>query len=124
MNREGILKGLIKEKGMNLKEFSEIINIPYTTLHSMLKRGIGNASVDNVIKICRGLAITVDELEEMAEIGKIIETNKLSESEREIIKLFRSLSNESKMKAKWKLEGYAEALKEEEAKNRKKMLPN
>lgn len=33
----------------------------------MLSKGLGRASVDNVIKICRALGITVDELQEMAD---------------------------------------------------------
>lgn len=66
MRRTEILRGLIQDTGLNLKAFSEKAGIPYTTLRSMLERGIGNASVDNVIKICKTLGITVEELEEMA----------------------------------------------------------
>lgn len=66
MRRTEVLKELIKDTGLNLKAFSEKADIPYTTLRSMLERGIGNASVDNVIKICKTLGITVEELEEMA----------------------------------------------------------
>lgn len=32
----------------------------------MLERGIGNASVNNVIKVCRGLGITIEDLEKLA----------------------------------------------------------
>lgn len=32
----------------------------------MLSRGIGKASVDNVIKVCKGLGITTDDLERLA----------------------------------------------------------
>lgn len=67
MEREEIIRNLIKEKGMSIKSFAELIDIPYTTLHSMLERGIGKASVDNVIKVCRALGITVDELESLSE---------------------------------------------------------
>ena len=66
MKRTEILKQLIEDTELNLKAFSEKANIPYTTLRSMLARGIGNASVDNVIKICKTLGITVEELENMA----------------------------------------------------------
>lgn len=69
MTREEYIKKLIKEKGMSLKSFAEKINLPYTTFHSMLNRGIGKASVDNVIKICKGLDITVEELEYLAKEG-------------------------------------------------------
>ena len=67
MNRTVILKGLIEDTGLSLKAFSEKAEIPYTTLRSMLERGIGNASVDNVIKICKTLNISVEQLEVMAD---------------------------------------------------------
>lgn len=64
--RTEIIKNLIEEKAPSTKAFAESINMPYTTLRSMLQRGIGNASVDNVIKVCKGLNITTDQLEKMA----------------------------------------------------------
>lgn len=70
MKRTKILKELIEDTGMNMKAFARKANIPYTTLRSMLSRGIGNASVDNVIKVCQALDITVDELQNMAKEGK------------------------------------------------------
>lgn len=70
MQRAKILKELIVKNGMSIKAFSEEVGIPYTTLYSILERGIGKASVDNVIKICRALGITVDELQEMAKMSE------------------------------------------------------
>ena len=66
MKRTEVLRGLIDDTGLSLKAFSEKAGIPYTTLRSMLERGIGNASVNNVIKICKTLGITIEELGEMA----------------------------------------------------------
>lgn len=71
MERTEIIKNLIKDTGLSLKAFSEKADIPYTTLYSILDRGIGNASVDNVIKICKTLGITVEELEEMSNKNSI-----------------------------------------------------
>lgn len=68
MNRTEVLKKLINETGLSMRAFSEKAAIPNTTLHSMLERGIGNASVDNVIKVCKTLGITVEQLEEMTKI--------------------------------------------------------
>lgn len=65
--RAEIIENLIEKKAPNKKAFAESVNIPYTTLRSMLERGIGNASVDNVIKVCKGLGITIDQLEKMAD---------------------------------------------------------
>jgi transcriptional regulator with XRE-family HTH domain len=64
--RVEVIKNLLKEQGYTQKSFAEKIDIPYTTLYSILDRGVGKASVDNVIKICRGLGITTDQLEAMA----------------------------------------------------------
>lgn len=66
MNREAIIKDLIKKKGMSIKTFSEFAGLPYTTLHSMLERGIGKASVDNVILVCKALGVSIEDLENMA----------------------------------------------------------
>lgn len=74
MRRSEIIERLIKEAGYNKKTFAEKIGMPPTTLSSMLTRGIGNASVDNVIKVCKGLGITTDQLEEMAKNSSDIST--------------------------------------------------
>lgn len=81
MKREDIIRKLIKESGMNMKSFAESIDMPYTTLYTMLNKGIGNASVDNVLKICKGLGITVEELEALAD-G---ENNKMRKGDANII---------------------------------------
>lgn len=67
MEKAKILERLIKEQGYNLKSFAEKCGIPYTTLYGIIKNGVGRASVDNVIIICKHLGIKIEELEEMAE---------------------------------------------------------
>lgn len=64
--RTEVLKLLINDTGLSKKAFAEKIGLPPTTLRSMLSRGVGNASVDNVLKVCKGLNITTEILEEMA----------------------------------------------------------
>ncbi len=56
------LKSFILERHKSIREFCLLIDIPYTTLDSIFKRGIGNSSLTNVIKVCRGLNISVDDL--------------------------------------------------------------
>lgn len=64
MDRNELILKLIKQAGYSsVKAFAEKCGMPYTTLHSMLKRGIGNASIDNVMLICKNLGITVEQLE-------------------------------------------------------------
>jgi repressor LexA len=68
MEKAAIIEKLITEKGFSSKRnFAEHIDMPVTTLQSILKRGVGKASINNVLRICKGLGITADELERMAE---------------------------------------------------------
>ena len=56
------LKELIIERYGSLREFTPHTGLPYTTVHTILKRGIDNSSVENVIAICRALHISADAL--------------------------------------------------------------
>jgi phosphopantothenate synthetase len=60
-----ILAEMVDKKGSR-RAFAERIGVPPTTLQSMLTRDLSRASVTNVIDVCRGLGITVEELEKMA----------------------------------------------------------
>lgn len=66
MKKAEILANLIEKTQLSRKAFAEKIGMPATTLQSILTRGVSKASVDNVIKICRGLEITTEDLERMA----------------------------------------------------------
>ena len=48
--------------------------MPYSTLLSILKN-VGGASIDNVIKICKGLNITTDDIEKAVSTNKGYYTN-------------------------------------------------
>jgi len=61
-----VLAELIDRRGSR-RAFAESIGLPPTTLQSMLTRGVGRASIDNVMKVCRALGITVEQLESMAQ---------------------------------------------------------
>ena len=62
MSKEDVVESLIKGSHRTVKDFARAIDLPYTTLLGMLKRGLGTASVDNIIKVCKGLGITVEQL--------------------------------------------------------------
>lgn len=62
MTIEDKLKELILKRYHSVREFTIENDIPYTTIHSIFKRGIGNSSVNNVIKICKALGISADAL--------------------------------------------------------------
>lgn len=59
---ENKIKELIIEKYGSVKRFAEKVNVPYTTIDTILKRGLLNSNVLNVIKICNELNIDVNEL--------------------------------------------------------------
>ena len=64
MTIEEKLQELILTRYHSLREFTIDIDIPYTTIHSIFRRGIDNSSLSNVIKICKALGISADALAE------------------------------------------------------------
>lgn len=62
MNIEDDLKEIIERKFGNVKSFADNIDLPYTTVRSILQRGIMNAKVENVIKIADGLNMKAEDL--------------------------------------------------------------
>lgn len=56
------LKDLITSKYGSMKKFCEIIDMPWTTLDSILKRGIANSNITNVMKITNELQIDTESL--------------------------------------------------------------
>lgn len=98
MEMARILESLIREKGYNLKSFAAKCEIPYTTLYGIIKNGVGKASVNNIILICRNLGITVEELENMAgKTTKPIEQPAYEQMEILIARNGRKLSPEERI---------------------------
>ncbi len=62
MTTEEKLKEYILSSYRSVHEFTQSIDMPYGTMASIFKRGIGNSSVTNIIKICSALEISTDEL--------------------------------------------------------------
>lgn len=66
---ESNLKELIISNYGSLKKFSENINMPWTTLDSILKRGVANSNISNVLKITKALDINAEKLVDGEIIG-------------------------------------------------------
>lgn len=62
MTIEDQLKSHILLRYKSVKEFATEANIPYTTVKSILDRGIDGAKISSVIKICNALRISADAL--------------------------------------------------------------
>lgn len=73
MTVEEKLKELILSRYKSLRDFinSSDVGMPYTTLDGILKRGVVNASISNILKLCNTLDISADELSK----GNIVPTN-------------------------------------------------
>ena len=56
------IKALIILEYGSVKAFSDKIKVPYTTIDTILKRGIFKSNVLNVLKICDALDIDTNEL--------------------------------------------------------------
>ena len=73
MTTEAKLKEYILSKYNSLREFTISTDIPYSTMSTILKRGIANSNVNNIIKICQALNISTDDLAE----GRIVPITKI-----------------------------------------------
>lgn len=56
------LRDLICSRYKSVRAFAEAADLPYTTVDSILKRGIEKATVKSIIKLCQTLNIDTDEL--------------------------------------------------------------
>lgn len=90
MTKEAYIRQLILQRSPNIKEFAASIKMPYTTLLGMLKNGLGGAAVDNVIRVCRALDLTVEDLLCIDEQDEPPEPFLLSDHERALILGYRS----------------------------------
>ena len=62
VSTEENLKALILSKYGTVKDFAAAVRLPYTTVDTIIRRGITKASVNNIILICQKLGISADEL--------------------------------------------------------------
>lgn len=78
MSVEDNLKNLIIEEYGSMVEFANQIDMANSTLATIMQRGIHKASVSNVIKICRALDISADELakDRIVPNGKMLQSKK------------------------------------------------
>ena len=98
MEKAKILEQLIKKQGYSLKAFAEKCGIPYTTLYGIMKNGVGRASVDNVIQICKHLGIKIEELESMANGESSVEEPTYEAIEQLIARNGKEYTTEQKMR--------------------------
>lgn len=62
MTIEERLKEYILSRFGTIKDFSRKCGLPYGTVIAILRRGIANSTLDNVLTMCKVLGISADEL--------------------------------------------------------------
>ena len=62
MTTEDKLKAYILTQYKSIREFVAHAGIPYTTVDSILKRGVNKSNIGNILTICRVLGISADKL--------------------------------------------------------------
>ena len=63
MTVEEQIKNMIIEKFKSVRAFTQFINVPYSTIDTMIKRGISGTAITTVLKVCRALNIDAESLE-------------------------------------------------------------
>lgn len=61
---ESELKELILNEYGSLSEFCKKIDLPWTTMNSILQRGVDKANIKNILKITAELNIDIEKLAE------------------------------------------------------------
>jgi DNA-binding Xre family transcriptional regulator len=88
------LEQAIIKKFKNKKRFSEVSEIPYMTVSNILSRGVDNAGINTVMKICDALEIDINELFNLSrQNGVKIE---IDNDEHNLISGYRSLNSDGK----------------------------
>ena len=91
MSREEYVKHLISLRNQTIKGFAQSIGIPYSTLFGMLKNGLGGAAVDSVIKVCKGLDITIEDLQRIDESGMMAIPFFVNDKEKRLVVRYRDM---------------------------------
>ena len=87
MTVEERLKDLILKQYGTMKNFTDHIGVPNSTFANILRRGVQNANVVTIIKICQALGISTDDLAE----GRIVVLNRSEKAPTKIEDLFDEL---------------------------------
>ena len=104
---EASVKTLIIDNYGSMKKFSEKIDMPWTTLDSILKRGIANSNITNVLKITRELGLDAEKLVD----GEIVSTMHQPTT------LAAHFDGESFTEEQWnRIESFAKFVKQEDEK--------
>lgn len=99
------LKDLIELDFKTVSEFARKTGIPRNTIDSILKRGVSNASVKNVIAICKALGIETDPfVEEGRIVPRVPADFEITQEELTLINQYRSLDSKAQNRVRQSLQ--------------------
>ena len=84
--------------GYTFKAFAREINMPYTTLLSILNGSIGGAAMDNVLRISHALGFTIEELNQIESQPEL--PSDAHENDEALLLLIKDLPKEKKQALK------------------------
>lgn len=96
MTIEERLKYLILAHYKSLNAFASAAGVPYTTIVSILERGLLNARIGTIIKICKCLGISADSLGDGEIVARDTSGLNLNTHEVESIRKYRALDERGK----------------------------
>lgn len=101
---ENRIKEIIINKYGSLKKFCEIIEMPWTTLDSILKRGFANSNITNVMKISHELKVDTESLASGKIVDYIEKTATKKEESPQIMQYYKQLNDIGKHEATKRVE--------------------
>lgn len=118
MTIEEKLRELILSRYKSLRDFVQHADMSYSTVDSILRRGIANSSLTNILKLCKALNISADELaNNMIVTNAEVKDYKLSADIGELVKIakmnvqeYESLTLDGKLITQEELEVILDAI--------------
>ncbi len=104
MTLEEKLKIIIIEQYHSLKQFASEVGLPYTTVTGMLDRGINNAGMIKVARICKALNLDIDALADGKIEEKKIHDYQVSIEEYALLEKYRRIDDRGKDTLKYLLD--------------------
>ncbi len=96
------IRDRIEHNYKSVREFAQIVDVPYTTILTALSKGFGGTAVEKVIKICNALDINLTEYS--SDLNEISKENDITKEELEHIKKYRDLDSHGKTMVKMVLD--------------------
>lgn len=118
MTIEEKLRELILSRYKSLRDFVQHADMSYSTVDSILRRGIANSSLTNIFKLCKALNISADELANNIIVSNAeVKDDRLSADISELVKIakmnvqeYESLTLDGKLITQEELEVILDAI--------------